>query len=215
MSGTLIYLWIKLLRQYIKCQLGATFFSRLEIRIPSNEPKSLSFPIYLALFFCLKKKTNKAAPRPKQSSPSRGFKLRWPSTVTAISIWPRQFQFGHGKINLATAISIWPRQNQFGHGNFNLATVISIWPRQNQFGHGEINLAMAISIYTRDSQCAVGDYPTWRWVNGTTVENVLCKLWIYGIGSFRSMVRSFQIRSFHKIVSSSNICYIWNRRFSR
>ena len=56
----------------------------------------------------------------------------------------------HGNINLATAISIWPRQNQFGHDNFNLATAKSIWPRQFQFGLRKINLATTISIYTRD-----------------------------------------------------------------
>ena len=106
----------------------------------------------------------------------------------------RQYQFGHGNINLATAISIWPWQFQFGHGNFNLATAISIWPRQFQFGHSNFNLATAKSIWSRQnkftnvtfmtslsSQFAVGVYPTWRWVNGTTVENVLCKLWIYGL----------------------------------
>ena len=51
---------------------------------------------------------------------------------------------------LRSLISIWPRQYQLGHGNINLVTAKSIWPRQYQFGHGKINLAPAISIYTRD-----------------------------------------------------------------
>ena len=85
-----------------------------------------------------------------------------------------------GKINLVTTKSIWPRQFQFGHGNFNLAKATSIWSRQNQFRHGNINLHTWLSWRHRSSQCAVRVYPTWRWVNGT-VENVLCKLWIYGL----------------------------------
>ena len=53
------------------------------------------------------------------------FNLRWPTTVTAISIWPRQYQFGHGNFNLAASISIWPLQFQFGHGKINLAQTLS------------------------------------------------------------------------------------------
>ena len=39
--------------------------------------------------------------------------LRWPKSVTAISICSRQFQFAHGSFN-------------FTHGNFNLLTAVSI-----------------------------------------------------------------------------------------
>ena len=86
---------------------------------------------------------------------------------TSISTSPRQFQFDHGNFNLVTAIStsltaisIWSRQFQlqsrqfqfghgyfnFAHGNFNLTTAIStsltaisIWSRQFQFDHGNFN----------------------------------------------------------------------------
>ena len=32
--------------------------------------------------------------------------LRWPKSVTAVSICSRQFQFAHGSFNLLTAVSI-------------------------------------------------------------------------------------------------------------
>ena len=68
-----------------------------------------------------------------------GYKLRWPKSVTAISICSRQFQFAHGNFSLLTAISICSRQFQFAHGNFNLFTAISICSRQFQFTHGNFN----------------------------------------------------------------------------
>ena len=48
--------------------------------------------------------------------------LRWPKSVTAISICSRQFQFTHGNFNLLTAISTCSRQFHFPHGNFNFLT---------------------------------------------------------------------------------------------
>ena len=53
--------------------------------------------------------------------------LRWPTTVKAKSISPRQ-------INLLTAKSIYSRQNQFAYSKINLLTAKSISPRQNQNG---------------------------------------------------------------------------------
>ena len=72
--------------------------------------------------------------------------VRWPKSVTAISISPRQFQlrsrqfqFHHGNFNFTTAISTSftaistsSRQFQFHHGNFN-------------FVHGNFNFITAIS----------------------------------------------------------------------
>ena len=66
--------------------------------------------------------------------------VRWPKSVTAISICSRQFQFAHGSFNLLTAVSISltaisicsrqfqfrSRQFQFAHGSFNLLTAVSI-----------------------------------------------------------------------------------------
>ena len=86
--------------------------------------------------------------------------IRWPKSVTAISICSRQFQFAHGNFNfthgnfnLLTAISVCSRQFQFVHGNFNLLTAISILltaisicSRQFQFTHGNFNLLTAILI---------------------------------------------------------------------
>ena len=87
--------------------------------------------------------------------------LRWPKSVTAISISSRQFQlrsrqfqfhhgnfnFVHGNFNLTTAIStsftaisISPRQFQFHHGNFNFTTAISISPRQFQLRSRQFQL---------------------------------------------------------------------------
>ena len=59
--------------------------------------------------------------------------LRWPKSVTTISVCSRQFQFAQGNFNLPTAISICSRQFQFTHGNFN-------------FTYGHFNLLTAISI---------------------------------------------------------------------
>ena len=100
--------------------------------------------------------------------------VRWPKSVTAISISPqqfqlrsRQFQLHHGNFNFITAIStsitaisISSRQFQFHHGNFNFVhgnfnfiTAISISSRQFQlhswqfqFRHGNFNFVTAISI---------------------------------------------------------------------
>ena len=72
------------------------------------------------------------------------FILRWPKSVTAISICSRQFQFAHGNFNLLTAISICSRQFQFAHGNFSLLTAISVCSRQFQFAHGNFSLLTAI-----------------------------------------------------------------------
>ena len=59
--------------------------------------------------------------------------LRWPKSVTAISICSRQFQFAHGSFNLLTAVSI-------------SLTAISICSRQFQSAHGSFNLLTAVSI---------------------------------------------------------------------
>ena len=83
--------------------------------------------------------------------------VRWPKSVTAISICSRQFQFvpgnfnfTHGNFNLFTAIlicsqkiSIYSWQFQFTPGNFNLFRAISIWSRQFQFIHGKFNFLTA------------------------------------------------------------------------
>ena len=79
----------------------------------------------------------------------KSFYLRWPKSVTAISVCPWQFQFVHGNFNLLTAISVCSRQFQFVRGNFNLVTAISICSRQFQFAHGNFNLLSAISICSR------------------------------------------------------------------
>ena len=76
--------------------------------------------------------------------------IRWPKSVTAISVCSPQFQFVHGNFNLLTAISIYSRQFQFAHGNFNLLTAISTCSRQFQFAHGNFNLFTAISIFPRN-----------------------------------------------------------------
>ena len=72
--------------------------------------------------------------------------LRWPKSVTAISISSRQFQFHHGNFN-------------FVHGNFNFVTAVSISPRQFQLRsrqfqlrHGNFNFTTAISILSRQFQ---------------------------------------------------------------
>ena len=68
---------------------------------------------------------------------SRIANLRWPKSVTAISILlttisicSQQFQFTHGNFN-------------FTHGNFNLLTAISICSRQFQFTHSNLNFLTA------------------------------------------------------------------------
>ena len=73
--------------------------------------------------------------------------LRWPKSVTAISICSRQFQFAHGSFNFAHG------SFNFAHGNFNLLTAVSICSRQFQFrsrqfqfAHGSFNLLTAVSI---------------------------------------------------------------------
>ena len=52
--------------------------------------------------------------------------IRWPKSVTAISICSRQFQFAHGNFNLLTAISVCSRQFQFAHFSRQLATERSL-----------------------------------------------------------------------------------------
>ena len=59
--------------------------------------------------------------------------VRWPTTVTAKSFWPRQNLFRHGKIIFVTPKSFWPRQNHFRHGKIILATAKSFSSRQNHF----------------------------------------------------------------------------------
>ena len=54
--------------------------------------------------------------------------VRWPKSVTAISICSRQFQFAHGSFNLLTVVSICSRQFQFRL-------------RQFQFAYGSFNFA--------------------------------------------------------------------------
>ena len=88
-----------------------------------------------------------------------GYKLRWPKSVTAISICSRQFQFAHGNFSLLTAISICSRQFQFARGNFNLLIAILIllsirkfqfYLRRFQFTDGNFKiLPKALSIFSQ------------------------------------------------------------------
>ena len=63
--------------------------------------------------------------------------LRWPKSVTAISICSRQFQFAHGSFS-------------FAHGSFNLLTAVSICSRQFQFAHGSFNFAHGSFNFAHD-----------------------------------------------------------------
>lgn len=84
-------------------------------------------------------KNNKRLTPLERETPSV-INLRWPKSVTAISICSRKNQRGHGNFNLATA------NFNLTTANFNLLTVISICSRQFQLGHDNFNLATAISI---------------------------------------------------------------------
>ena len=64
-------------------------------------------------------------------------KVRWPKSVTAISICTRQFQFAHGSFNFNFAHGSF----NFAHGSFNLLTAVSICSRQFQFAHDSFNFA--------------------------------------------------------------------------
>ena len=82
-------------------------------------------------------------PLPHQHPTRIRASVRWPKSVTAISISPQQFQFHHGSSTSFTAIStsfavisISRRQFHFHHGNFN-------------FVHGNFNFTVAISILSR------------------------------------------------------------------
>ena len=85
--------------------------------------------------------------------------VRWPKSVTAISISPRQFQLRSRQFQLRS------RQFQFHHGNFNFTTAISTSSRQFQFHHGNFNFVhgnfnfiMAISISPRQFQLHHGNF---------------------------------------------------------
>ena len=133
-------------------------------------------------------------------------KLRWPKSVTAISICSRQFQFAHGNFNLLTAISICSRQFHFAHGNFNLLTAISICSRQFQFAHGNFNLLTAISVCSRQFQFAHGNF------NLLTAISICLRQFQFAHGNFSLLTaisicsRQFQFAhgNFNLLISHGN-----------
>ena len=73
--------------------------------------------------------------------------LRWPKSVTAISICSRQFQLAHGSFNLLTAVSISLTAISISLTAISISlTAVSVCSRQFQFAHGSFNLLTAVSI---------------------------------------------------------------------
>ena len=87
----------------------------------------------------------KGVSRVRQQFASFDF-LRWPKSVTAISICSRQFQF-------------YSRQFQFVHGNFNLLTAISICSRQFHFHSRQFQFhSRQFQFYSRQFQFILGNF---------------------------------------------------------